>query len=110
MSSVPQYSAERRVSVRWQSTQKTSCHFATLEKITSRWAVIINVSRHGIGLRLPFALEPGHEVLIEFPSKSAGSDKVAAAFVVHSNPVDGEWAVGCTLHSQLEQEELDALL
>jgi len=103
-------STERRIAVRWHSTQQTSCHFATLEKITSRWALILNVSRQGIGLKLPCALTAGHEVLIELPSKVAGNERVVAAFVVHSKPVEGAWAVGCTFARPLEQEEMDTLL
>ena len=106
----PQYAGTADVSVRWQSTQQTSCHFATLEKISSRWALILNVSRQGIGLKLPCELAPGHEVLIELPSKVAGKQKVVAAFVVHSKPDGGTWAVGCTFARPLAQEELDTLL
>lgn len=109
-SQTPDPGPERRVAVRFRSTQTTSCHFATLEKISSRWAVVANVSASGIGLNLPCPLDPGSEVLIEFPSKDLGQPRVVAAFVIHSRPTDNAWAIGCTFARPLSQEELDLLL
>ena len=101
---------ERRVAVRWNSSQQAPCHFATLERIAARWASVLNVSLLGIGLEMPCHLEPGKELVVELPCKDAAKEKAVIAIVVHSNLHSaGTWAVGCTFQRPLSQDELDSL-
>jgi PilZ domain len=102
---------ERRVAVRWSSSQQAPCHFATLERITARWADVLNVSSHGIGLLLPCDLEPGRELIVELPCKDPSHPGAVIAHVVHAerHSSPGHWAVGCTFARPLTQEELDIL-
>ena len=102
---------ERRVAVRWNSTQKASCHFATLEKIALRWAIVVNVSERGIGLEVSVPLEVGQELFIELPSKEPANPKAVAAAVVHvQQKAADSWSLGCTFARPLTSEELQALM
>ena len=102
---------ERRVAVRWDSSQQTPCHFATLERIAARWAGVLNVSLQGIGLSLPCDLAPGKELIVELPCRDPVHSQAIVAHVVHCKPLSsGNWAVGCTFARPLSREELDALL
>ena len=102
---------ERRVAVRWNSSQQAPCHFATLERIAARWAVVLNVSLQGIGLALPCELNAGQEIIVELPCKDLIEPKAVIAHVVHCKPqAPGTWAVGCTFTRPLLQKELDLLM
>ena len=105
-----QHPSERRVSVRWQSSQQASCHFATLAKITSRWAQVLTVSSKGICLSLPVPLDPGQEIFIELPCKDPAKPQAVTAFAVHAQPQDASWTIGCTFARDLTAEELQMLL
>lgn len=101
---------DRRVAVRWSSSQQAPCHFATLERITARWAIVLNVSLQGIGLEMPCDLAPGKELLVELPCKDPAREKAVVSYVVHSRPHSaGTWAIGCTFEHPLSQDDLDLL-
>ena len=101
---------ERRVTVRWNSTQQTSCHYATLEKIASRWAIVLNVSVQGIGLGLPFPMEVGQELFVELPCKEPATPKAVSAFVVHvQQKAKDSWSLGCVFSRPLTEDELGTL-
>jgi hypothetical protein len=108
--SEPQKS-ERRVAVRWDSSQQAPCHFATLERIAARWATVLNVSPQGIGLILPCELEPGKQLIVELPCKDIATPRAVSARVVRSRSHSpGNWDVGCTFDRPLSQGEFDSLL
>ena len=68
--------------------------------IAARWATVLNVSQHGIGLLLPIKLDPGTEVVVELPCQDLTNLKVVVAHVVHANFHNaGSWAIGCTLRA-----------
>jgi hypothetical protein len=106
-----EHARERRVAVRWSSSQQASCHFATLEKITCRWARVANVSLDGIGLILPCPLEAGQDVVIELPCKDPTNAKTVSAHVVHVQELDpGSWSLGCAFDKPLTTDDLNALV
>lgn len=103
--------SDRRVTVRWASSQQAPCHFATLDKIGSRWARVVNVSMQGIGLLMPCQLESGMELHIEMPSKDLAPNEALTAEVVHvRKAADGNWSIGCTFAKPLSEEQLQSLL
>jgi hypothetical protein len=102
---------ERRVAVRWTSQQQASCHFATIQKITSRWAKVTDVSEMGIGLVMPCALEPGQEVMIELPCKDPTQARAVNAHIKWVQVQEaGCWSLGCVFDQPLTKAELDTLL
>lgn len=102
---------DRRISVRWSSEQLTPCHFATLSQITCRWAKVLDVSRQGIGLLLPVALELGQELIVELPSRDPFKLMARVARVMRIDADEtGQWFLGCRFVQPLTEDDLISLL
>jgi hypothetical protein len=77
----------------------------------SRWGLVRDISRSGIGLLLACPLEPGEVVLIGLPWADARLGRGLPARVARSTDQgDGSWAVGCAFDELLADEQLSALL
>ena len=103
--------AERRASVRLQSSAKGACQSLSLERETGWEAAIRDISGNGIGLLLSRRFEAGASLAIEIPEAARGQKHLLLARVVRATlQSDGNWLVGCTLMSPLAEDEVRLLL
>jgi len=102
---------ERRVAVRVTSQQQAPCYFATLERITARWADIVDVSAAGIGLLFDVPLEPNTQIQIELPTKDPVDAQALPARVLRCEPSPGgKWVLGCAFAQALTVKQLETLV
>jgi hypothetical protein len=102
--------AERRVSVRYQSSLKGSCQTLSAHRETSWEAVIRDISPEGVGLLLSRRFEPGALLNIELTDSGDGQKRLLLARVVHATArPEGGWLIGCELISPLTNDEVQAL-
>ena len=102
--------AERRVSVRYESSLKGSCQTLSAHRETSWEAVIRDISSEGIGLLLVRRFEPGAVLSIELIDSRDEQPRVLLARVVHATTrPEGGWLIGCELVSPLSDEEVRSL-
>jgi hypothetical protein len=101
--------AERRAVVRHPCN--ATCHLLGPASCESRWARVLNISRHGLALLLTERLEPGTFLIIEVRTPRQRTTWVLHARVVHATPrPDGGWTTGCVLLQQLPDDVFQALL
>ena len=102
---------ERRAAVRHPCLLEITCRRADLDA-GDRWvAPVRDLSEEGIGLVLPFALEPGVRLMLEMPYPDEVQPRTLEACVAHSTErAEGGFAVGCTIAPPLAPEEVTALL
>jgi hypothetical protein len=74
-------------------------------------ATLRDLSVQGVGLLLPFGLEPSTALLLQFPGpRRGGATHTQLARVAHAGPhLSGAWLVGCRLTPPLTGEELARL-
>jgi hypothetical protein len=73
--------------------------------------LISNVSKTGLGVTLPRALDAGTRVAVQVRVTGVPRAFALAGTIVHGTPVsDGSWRVGCQLADALPPELVDALL
>jgi hypothetical protein len=76
---------------------------------TDGWAW--DLSESGIGLTLPYPLDPGSTVQLRLRGRPPFGTIVVPALVAHATPqCDGTWRIGCAFKQKLEPERLEALL
>ena len=79
--------------------------------LASRWAVLRDVSRRGLGLVAEEAFPPGSVVALQLPPGPTGVSGSLVAKVRYALPQDdGFWRLGASLFRPLTDEELLALL
>jgi hypothetical protein len=102
---------ERQAAVRHPCLLEITCRRADLDA-GDRWvAPVRDLSEEGIGLVLPFALEPGVRLRLEMPFPGESQPRTLEASVAHSTErAEGGFAVGCTIAPQFAPEEVTALL
>lgn len=77
----------------------------------ARWkAVIHDISQGGMRLTLERRYEAGAGLAIEIPALNGNDPYTVLARVVHVQPRDGAWSLGCQLISPLSDEELNSLI
>ncbi len=74
-------------------------------------AMLRDLSAAGVGLLMPFDLEPGAALLVQFPGPRRGTAHTKLARVAHATrrPTGG-WLVGCRLTPPLGEQDLARLL
>ena len=82
------------------------------ESSEPRWsAIIIDISRGGIRLRLRRRFERGAILAFEVKGVNATQSCTVVAKVIHVRGLgEGMWTMGCKFFNQLTDEELDGLL
>jgi hypothetical protein len=102
---------ERRAAVRQPCLLEITCRLA-LEHTGDPWvAPVRDLSEQGIGLVLPFGLEPGVRLVVEIPYPDEFQPRRLEACVAHSTErLEGGFAVGCTIAPPLKPAEVTALL
>lgn len=102
--------AERRASVRFQSSLKGSCQTLSAHRETSWEATVRDISPEGIGLLLSRRFEPAAVLSIELIDSRDSQPRMLLARVVHATArPEGGWLIGCELVSPLSDEEVHAL-
>ena len=101
--------SERRASVRYYDSMGDLCTVATCyERV---WALVRDISTHGIGLILNSRIEPGTPLTIEMRTKDQEGSLALLARVVHATRrSEFSWLVGCELMTRLSAERLRQLL
>jgi hypothetical protein len=101
---------ERRVWIRYPSSAEAACQPANAEDAAPVIARVRNISRGGISLVVNRWYEPGMLLSIQLPDATPESASTILAYVVRSNPKgEGEWAVGCTFATELDEDDLKTL-
>ena len=107
----PLVDPDRRAATRYR------CRPATLVKVdpgdkpqeVPAWAS--NLSEVGIGLNLPYPLEVGITIVLQFIGSKPMARLTTPARVIHvTNWYDGNWRIGCRFDSRLSPEALEELL
>lgn len=102
--------AERRATVRYQSTAQGSCQTFPSRRESAWDAAIRDISTSGIGLVLGRRFEPGALLSIEVMDRSEGQMRQLLARVAHATARrEGGWLIGCSLINSLTDEEVAAL-
>jgi PilZ domain-containing protein len=102
--------AERRVWVRYPCDLEATCQAANPPDSMRLSARVRDISRGGIQLVLNCLVDTGSLLSIELPGGSAEATSTVLAYVVRVNAADdGEWQVGCTFATQLEDADLEPL-
>jgi peptidoglycan hydrolase-like protein with peptidoglycan-binding domain len=100
-----------------RSAPRYQCHPATLVRLdpggksqeAPAWAA--DLSEVGIGLNLPYPLEVGITIVLEFVGSKPTARVTLRARVVHvTNWFDGNWRIGCPFENRLSPETLEGLL
>lgn len=101
--------AERRAWVRYP------CNLRTLyqpggNRLDQHWwfAKVRDISTHGIGMILERSFDPGTRLTIALYSSDQDISRTVEAIVVHMQPQDGRYVVGCTFDAPIEENELQA--
>jgi len=105
------FKIKKRVETRYRSGP------ATLGKVTFPQndqvleAVVHNISRTGIGLNMPFAVEVGQEIAITIRTGLLKPPQRLVGRIVHATEeVDKSWRVGCEFSEPLNEVLLEELL
>jgi hypothetical protein len=102
--------AECRIFERHSCQVAASCQPAAANEM--RWAAIIeDVSKGGVLLRLHRRFEPNSGLAIELPAMDGrDAERVYAKVIRVRNDGDGTYVLGCKLMSELSEEELHRLV
>ncbi len=107
--SIDQPTTERRVTVRFDSTQETPCHYATTDQIECRWARVRDISTGGLGLIMDCSLETGKRLIVELPTRNLTPQGISATVIYNIDNGNGTWVMGCAFVKPLAEQELSAL-
>jgi len=103
--------SNRRASVRYHCGPATPGRVYLAEKQEFLRAWVLDLSKHGISVVIPRALDVGQLVTITMKNTSGDRTFELPALVAHVNRhPQGEWVVGFGFASALEEDDLDALL
>jgi len=104
-----QPSADCRVYERHFCQVRTLCQPAASNE--TRWdAIIDDISKSGVRLRLRRRFEPRAGLALELPGKEGQEPYTVYVKVVHIRREDGDfWSLGCKLMSELSDEEMQRL-
>ena len=99
---------DRRVWVRYRSDFQTTCQPAA-EDATPLLAQVRDISSAGVNLVVSYPFSPGALLSIDLPGPTEGTTHTLLASVVRVAALpDGEWALGCTLTSEVGEGVLAA--
>jgi hypothetical protein len=74
-------------------------------------ALVEDISSAGVRLVLRRCYEPGHVLAVSWRYPHGGTQRTVLVHVIHSQTDGGgTWKVGCTMVSQLSDDELAELL
>lgn len=98
---------DRRVWVRYPCDLETTLRPANEPQPQRLSARVLDISRGGVHLLVNEHLEPGDLLNVDLPGASEQYPSSALAYVVRvSARPGGEWSVGCTFATELEDEDL----
>jgi hypothetical protein len=103
--------AERRAWVRYPCSLDLLHRIIDAETECGWWATVLDVSRGGIGLRLPQRIEPGVTLILERPARHGRPGRALPVRVVASTAAaEGGWRLGCQFVYPLSEQDMEALL
>src|SRR5262249_33211800 len=101
---------ERRATVRFAPGDATNC-LLMLNGLESRWVLVRDLSRGGVGLTMSSELPAGTVVEVRLKCPRSGADIDLVAVVMCAQPCgDGTWHIGCAFRHLLTEETLQSLL
>jgi len=101
---------QRRVTVRYPSHLRGSCHTVHARQAAGWPAQFLNVSCGGLGLLLQRRFEPGTVLAVEPLDVNGGTSSVLLVRVIHATRrADGGWLLGCRHVTDLTEDEVQAL-
>jgi hypothetical protein len=102
--------SDRRVWVRYPCDLEATCQSAKAPDGMRLSARVRDISRGGIHLLVNCLIDAGSLLSIEVPGAAADSSSMVLAYVVRVNATaEGEWSLGCTFATQLEDADLEPL-
>src|SRR5437870_98046 len=88
--------AERRAWVRHPCKLDSPQHVIDAETECGWWATILDVSRGGIGLRVPQRIKPATMLILERPTRQGCPGRALPVRVVDATASsEGGWRLGC---------------
>jgi hypothetical protein len=96
---------ERRVWVRFPCAVPTTCQSINEPDTPRLPAQVQDISAAGISLLVSRCFEPGELLSVMLPGGGESSSTILAC-VVQSRPRDDQWLLGCSLATELSDEEL----
>jgi hypothetical protein len=100
--------AERRVWVRYPCDVEATCQPANTPEAMRLSARVRNISRGGINLVMDCPVQSGSLLSVELPAARDELASTVLAYVVRvAAQWGGEWSVGCTFASELNDEDLE---
>lgn len=102
---------DRRARVRYSSALETYCQPGTGSLETFWWlAKVRDVSRTGIGLVVPHRFDAGTLLTVEVQDPAEDYARTLHVHVVHAAALpEGGWLLGCTLQTELSDDEIQRL-
>jgi hypothetical protein len=101
---------ERRVWIRYPSSAEATCQPAAPTDSEPVVARVLDISRGGIKLVVNRWFDSGMLLSVQLPGTPQEAGSTVLAYVVRSTSVkDGEWILGCTFASELEEADLRPL-
>jgi hypothetical protein len=99
---------ERRIWVRYPCDVEATCQPADSAEAMRLSARVRNISRGGIHFLLNCPVEAGSLVSVELPGAGGNTVSTVLAYVVRVAPdAEGEWSVGCTFATELQEGDLE---
>jgi hypothetical protein len=99
---------ERRIWVRYPCNVEAVCQPADAPESQRISAQVRNVSRGGINLLMPSPVETGSLMSVELPCAADQNASTVLAYVVRADPTDdGDWSVGCSFATELDDHDLE---
>jgi len=96
---------------RFICSRRPSVRVLARPSLQSHNAVILNISRRGIGLLIGQRFEPGSLLAIQLRHREVGISGILTATVKHATEQPpGNWSLGCSLSRSLTDDEIAALI
>jgi hypothetical protein len=100
--------AERRIWVRYPCDVEATCQPANTPDAMRLSARVRNISRGGINVVMDCPVESGSLISVELPAVKDEFSSTVLAYVVRvAKKSAGEWSVGCTFATELNDEDLE---
>jgi hypothetical protein len=103
--------SEERSSVRFPCSTRAGYQFVNVPDRPAGTANVLNLSPKSIALAVPETIEVGTLLNLELQSRNGAAKVTRLASVTRLVPLQaGEWSVGCNFISQLNDQDMRALL
>lgn len=104
----PTFMVDRREDPRYRLLQRCFVRPDGSQKVESWRCIAYNISVGGIGITMPYALEPG--TLLEIEPWGLPEARTLKARIVHAKRADFLWMTGCRFDDRLNEDELQEWL